>query len=135
MERNDFQGIGSEYEALLGAFEKDNERFKKRMGAHRTLSSHMIRMRVRHPLSIRCLGDASHIDSESSLSSLFPDLQRSTKFSSLYRLDDATLLKFKEYGIHANGVGTGMLFDVVDMHGIAVLANVSHYLLRIPCLV
>lgn len=32
MVRNAYQGIGTEYETLLGAFDKDNESFKKRIG-------------------------------------------------------------------------------------------------------
>ena len=32
MVRNAYQGIGTEFETLLGAFDKDNESFKKRIG-------------------------------------------------------------------------------------------------------
>ena len=39
MVRNAYQGIGTEYETLLGAFDKDNESFKKRIGIDHALSS------------------------------------------------------------------------------------------------
>ena len=39
MVRNAFQGMGSEYETLLGAFDKDIENFKKRVGKDRTKST------------------------------------------------------------------------------------------------
>ena len=35
MVRNAYQGIGSEYETLLGAFDKDNATFQKRVGTDR----------------------------------------------------------------------------------------------------
>lgn len=38
MVRNAYQGIGTEYETLLGAFDKDNESFKKRIGIDRDIS-------------------------------------------------------------------------------------------------
>ena len=33
MVRNAYQGLGSEYETLLGAFDKDNEKFLQRVGS------------------------------------------------------------------------------------------------------
>lgn len=51
MVRNAFQGIGSEYETLLGAFDKDNESFRKRIGTDRTLSSYKVRVRSRNHLA------------------------------------------------------------------------------------
>ncbi len=39
MVRNAYQGMGSEYETLLGAFDKDIENFKKRVGKDRTKST------------------------------------------------------------------------------------------------
>lgn len=40
MVRNAYQGIGTEYETLLGAFDKDNATFKKRVGRDRTMSTY-----------------------------------------------------------------------------------------------
>ena len=40
MVRNAYQGIGTEYETLLGAFDKDNESFKKRIGIDRAKSTY-----------------------------------------------------------------------------------------------
>ena len=37
MVRNSYQGLGSEYETLLGAFDKDNEKFLQRVGKDRTI--------------------------------------------------------------------------------------------------
>lgn len=49
--RNAYQGIGTEYETLLGAFDKDNESFKKRIGIDRALSSYQVRVRARNHLA------------------------------------------------------------------------------------
>lgn len=51
MVRNAYQGIGTEYETLLGAFDKDNESFKKRIGIDRTLGSYQVRVRARNHLA------------------------------------------------------------------------------------
>ena len=51
MVRNAYQGIGTEYETLLGAFDKDNESFKKRIGVDRDLSSYQVRVRARNHLA------------------------------------------------------------------------------------
>lgn len=41
MVRNAYQGIGSEYETLLGAFRKDCENMKKRAGKDRSLKTYI----------------------------------------------------------------------------------------------
>ena len=51
MVRNAYQGIGTEYETLLGAFDKDNESFKKRIGIDRTVGSYKVRVRSRNHLA------------------------------------------------------------------------------------
>ena len=51
MVRNAYQGIGTEYETLLGAFDKDNASFKKRIGIDRALSSYQVRVRARNHLA------------------------------------------------------------------------------------
>ena len=51
MVRNAYQGIGTEYETLLGAFDKDNESFKKRIGIDRAASSYKVRVRSRNHLA------------------------------------------------------------------------------------
>ncbi len=51
MVRNAYQGISTEYETLLGAFDKDNESFKKRIGIDRALSSYQVRVRARNHLA------------------------------------------------------------------------------------
>ena len=48
MVRNAFQGIGNEYETLLGAFDKDNANFKLRCGKDRALSSYKVFVRNRN---------------------------------------------------------------------------------------
>ncbi len=45
MVRNAYQGIGTEYETLLGAFDKDNATFKKRVGTDRVMATYMSRIR------------------------------------------------------------------------------------------
>lgn len=51
MVRNAFQGLGAEYETLLGAFDKDNESFKKRIGIDRAEGSYQVRVRSRNHLA------------------------------------------------------------------------------------
>ena len=51
MVRNTFQGLGTEYKTLLGAFDKDNESFKKRIGIDWALSSYKVRVRSRNHLA------------------------------------------------------------------------------------
>ena len=48
MVRNAYQGIGSEYETLLGAFDKDNATFQKRVGTDRVKATYMARVRARN---------------------------------------------------------------------------------------
>ena len=45
MVRNAYQGIGCEYETLLGAFDKDNATFQKRVGTDRVKGTYMARVR------------------------------------------------------------------------------------------
>ena len=51
MVRNTFQGLGTEYETLLGAFDKDNESFRKRIGIDRAEGSYRVRGRARNHLA------------------------------------------------------------------------------------
>ena len=51
MVRNAFQGLGTEYETLLGAFDKDNESFRKRIGIDRAEGSYRVRVRARAHLA------------------------------------------------------------------------------------
>ena len=51
MVRNAYQGIGTEYETLLGAFDKDNATFKKRVGTDRTMSTYSSRVWARNPVA------------------------------------------------------------------------------------
>ena len=48
MVRNAYQGLGGEYETLLGAFDKENEVFKKRVGKDRVRATYMARVRARN---------------------------------------------------------------------------------------
>lgn len=48
MVRNAFQGIGSEYETLLKAFDRENEVFKKRVGKDRTMATYRSRVVARN---------------------------------------------------------------------------------------
>ena len=48
MVRNAYQGIGSEYETLLKAFDKENETFKKRVGKDRVIATYRSRVRARN---------------------------------------------------------------------------------------
>ena len=48
MVRNAYQGIGSEYETLLGAFDRENEVFKKRVGKDRVMATYRSRVVARN---------------------------------------------------------------------------------------
>ncbi len=48
MVRNAYQGIGSEYETLLKAFDRENEVFKKRVGKDRKLATYQSRVMARN---------------------------------------------------------------------------------------
>lgn len=48
MVRNAYQGLGGEYETLLGAFDKENEVFKKCVGKDRVRATYMARVRARN---------------------------------------------------------------------------------------
>ena len=60
MVRNAYQGLGSEYETLLGAFEKDLATLKKRVDKDRASGTYQGITYVFMPLS-SLLGDISHI--------------------------------------------------------------------------
>ena len=51
MVRNAYQGIGTEYETLLRAFDKENEAFAKRVGKDRSLSTYQKYLTVRKYLA------------------------------------------------------------------------------------
>ena len=48
MVRNAYQGIGSEYETLLKAFDRENEVFKKRVGKDRVMATYRARVRAKN---------------------------------------------------------------------------------------
>ena len=48
MVRNAYQGIGSEYETLIKAFDKDCANFLKRVGKDRTIGTYKVMMRARN---------------------------------------------------------------------------------------
>ena len=47
MVRNAYQGFGSEYETLLGAFDKDLANLKRRVGKDRALGTYKLQLRSR----------------------------------------------------------------------------------------
>ena len=48
MVRNAYQGIGCEYETILGAFDKENAKFLKRVGKDRCIGSYRVMVRSRN---------------------------------------------------------------------------------------
>ena len=46
--RNAYQGIGSEYETLLKAFDRENEVFKNRVGKDRAMATYCSRVVARN---------------------------------------------------------------------------------------
>ena len=48
MVRNAYQGIGCEYETILGAFDKENAKFLKRVGKDRCMGSYRVMVRSRN---------------------------------------------------------------------------------------
>lgn len=71
MVRNAYQGIGSEYETLLGAFDKDNDTFQKRVGTDRVKATYMARVRARN--HVAAFIKANYKRSDLSMLELTPD--------------------------------------------------------------
>ena len=71
MVRNAYQGIGSEYEPLLGAFDKDNATFQKRVGTDRVKGTYMARVRARN--HVAAFIKANYKRSDLSMLELTPD--------------------------------------------------------------
>ena len=71
MVRNAYQGIGSEYETLLGAFDKDNATFQKRVGTDRVRATYMARVRARN--HVAAFIKANYKRSDLSMLELTPD--------------------------------------------------------------
>ena len=71
MVRNVYQGIGSEYETLLGAFDKDNATFQKRVGTDRVKGTYMARVRARN--HVAAFIKANYKRSDLSMLELTPD--------------------------------------------------------------
>ena len=71
MVRNAYQGIGSEYETLLGAFDKDNATFQKRVGTDRVKGTYMARVRARN--HVAAFIKANYKRSNLSMLELTPD--------------------------------------------------------------
>lgn len=71
MVRNAYQGIGSEYETLLGAFDKDNAMFQKRVGTDRVKGTYMARVRARN--HVAAFIKANYKRSDLSMLELTPD--------------------------------------------------------------
>ena len=71
MVRNAYQGIGREYETLLGAFDKDNATFQKRVGTDRVKATYMARVRARN--HVAAFIKANYKRSDLSMLELTPD--------------------------------------------------------------
>ena len=71
MVRNAYQGIGSEYETLLGAFDKDNATFQKRVRTDRVKGTYMARVRARN--HVAAFIKANYKRSDLSMLELTPD--------------------------------------------------------------
>lgn len=71
MVRNAYQGIGSEYETLLGAFDKDNITFQKRVGTDRVKGTYLARVRARN--HVVAFIKANYKRSDLSMLELTPD--------------------------------------------------------------
>ena len=71
MVRNAYQGLGSEYETLLGAFDKDNATFQKRVGTDRVKGTYMARVRARN--HVAAFIKANYKRSDLSMLELTPD--------------------------------------------------------------
>ncbi len=71
MVRNAYQGIGSEYETLLGAFDKDNATFQKRVGTDRVKGTYLARFRARN--HVAAFIKANYKRSDLSMLELTPD--------------------------------------------------------------
>ncbi|MBO7046725.1 MAG: phage integrase SAM-like domain-containing protein, partial [Prevotella sp.] len=71
MVRNAYQGFGSEYETLLGAFDKDLANLKRRVGKDRALGTYKLQLRSRN--YIANFLQICHRRSDISMQELTPD--------------------------------------------------------------
>ena len=74
MVRNAYQGLGGEYETLLGAFDKENEVFKKRVGKDRVRATYMARVRARN--HVAAFIRSHYKRNDISMPELTPDFRR-----------------------------------------------------------
>ena len=71
MVRNSYQGLGSEYESLLGAFDKDLATLKKRVDKDRASGTYKIQVRSRN--YVASFLQACHRRTDISMQELTPD--------------------------------------------------------------
>lgn len=71
MVRNAYQGVGSEYETLIKAFDKDNATFQKRVGTDRVKGTYLARVRARN--HVAAFIKANYKRSDLSMLELTPD--------------------------------------------------------------
>jgi len=88
MVRNAYQGFGSEYETLLGAFDKDNASLKRRVGKDRALGTYKLQVRSRN--YVADFLQMYHRRSDISMQELTPDF---IKEFAVYLANDRHLAK------------------------------------------
>ena len=88
MVRNAYQGFGSEYETLLGAFDKDLANLKRRVGKDRALGTYKLQLRSRN--YVANFLQMCHRRSDISMQELTPDF---IKEFAVYLANDRNLAK------------------------------------------
>ena len=111
MVRNAYQGIGSEYETLLGAFDKDNATFQKRVGTDRVKATYMARVRARN--HVAAFIKANYKRSDLSMLELTPDFIKEIPRNPFAQFHISPNIKEREY-LTEEELKTLMTHEFVD---------------------
>lgn len=115
MVRNAYQGLGGEYETLLGAFDKENEVFKKRVGKDRVRATYMARVRARN--HVAAFIRSHYKRNDISMPELTPDF-----------IKEFAVFLFNEAGLHNGSIWENSMW----LKGVVMRAHFNGHIPRNP---
>ena len=115
MVRNAYQGLGGEYETLLGAFDKENEVFKKRVGKDRVRATYMARVRARN--HVAAFIRSHYKRNDISMPELTPDF-----------IKEFAVFLFNEAGLHNGSIWENCMW----LKGVVMRAHFNGHIPRNP---
>lgn len=115
MVRNAYQGLGGEYETLLGAFDKENEVFKKRVGKDRVRATYMARVRARN--HVAAFIRSHYKRNDISMSELTPDF-----------IKEFAVFLSNEAGLHNGSIWENCMW----LKGVVMRAHFNGHIPRNP---